>query len=333
MAHNLEITNGRASFAYANGRPGWHGLGQAIPEGMEHSETVAELAGLNRRVALTPLYTMVDGEPVAVPDKFATAYEDNGFVLGVVGNRYTVVQNVTAFNAIDRWLADGRVRYETAGALDEGRKVFILVRIGEDFLIAGSDAVTPYALVTNSHDGSSGLGVKLVSTRVVCQNTLNVALREKGERIGIRHTASAEANIESAAKALGLVSRQQAEMMERFERLAQVNASQDLVEQVIDMVAPDPVKIEVSLTERQRNRANRRHESFMIFLEHAKELPTIVSAGGLDNRWGLYNAATEWMEWGDPTKVTQVLERRMVGSLEGGVADARQKVYDLVAAV
>src|SRR5690606_23869429 len=110
----------------------------------------------------------------------------------------------------DRWLADGRVRYETAGALDEGRKVFILVRIGEDFLIAGSDAVTPYALVTNSHDGSSGLGVKLVSTRVVCENTMNIALREKGERIGIRHTASAEANIESAAKALGLVSRQQA---------------------------------------------------------------------------------------------------------------------------
>ena len=58
-----------------------------------------------------------------------------------------------------------------------------------------------------------------------------------------------------------------------------------------------------------------------------------MSAGGLDNRWGLYNAASEWMEWVDPTKSTQILERRMVGSLEGGVADARQKVYDLVAAV
>jgi len=331
MAHNLEVIHGRASFAYANGRPGWHGLGQAIPPGMEHSETVAELAGLNRRIVLTPLYTIVDGESVAVPEKFATAYEDNGFVLGVVGSRYTVVQNVTAFRAIDRWLADGRVRYETAGALDEGRKVFILVRIDEDFTIAGTDPVTPYALITNSHDGSSGLGVKLVSTRVVCQNTLNISLREKGERIGIRHTASAEANIESAAKALGLVSRQQAEMMARFERLAQLNASQGLVEQVIYLVAPNPMKLEVSLTERQRNRANRRHESFMTFLQHGQHLPTIVSAGGLDNRWGLYNAATEWMEWGDPTKVTQVLERRMVGSLEGGVADARQKVYDLVA--
>lgn len=332
MAHNLEVINGKASFAYANGRPGWHGLGQAIPDGMEHSDTVAELAGLNRRVVLAPLYTKVDGEPVAVPEKFATVYEDNGFVLGIVGNRYTVVQNVTAFQAIDRWLADGRVRYETAGALDEGRKVFILVRIGEDFLISGSDAVTPYALVTNSHDGSSGLGVKLVSTRVVCQNTLNVALREKGERIGIRHTASAEANIESAAKALGLVSRQQAEMMQRFEQLAQRNANHGLVEQVVELVAPDPVKLEVSLTERQRTRANRRHESFMTFLQHATELPTILSAGGLDTRWGLYNAATEWMEWGDPTKSTQILERRMVGSLEGSVADTRQRVYDLIAA-
>ncbi|MCZ7576289.1 MAG: DUF932 domain-containing protein [Dehalococcoidia bacterium] len=333
MAHNLEVINGRASFAYANGRPGWHGLGQAIPPGMEHSDTVAELAGLNRRVVLAPLYTFVDGEPVAVPEKFATAYEDNGFVLGVVGSRYTVVQNVAAFNAIDRWLSDGRVRYETAGALDEGRKVFILVRIDEDFTIAGTDPVTPYALVTNSHDGSSGLGVKLVSTRVVCANTLNVALREKGERIGIRHTASAEANIESAAKALGLVARQQRETMERFEQLAQMNAGQALVEQVIELVAPNPATITVDLTDRQRNRASRRRDSFMTMLRHAKELPTIVSAGGLDNRWGLYNAASEWMEWVDPTKSTQILERRMVGSLEGGVADARQKVYDLVAAV
>jgi len=333
MAHNLEITNGKASFAYANGRPGWHGLGQAIPAGMEDSETVSELAGLNRRVVLAPLYTMVEGDPVALQDKFATVYEDTGFVLGVVGSRYTVVQNVTAFGAIDRWLADGRVRYETAGALDEGRKVFILVRIDEDFTIAGTDPITPYALVTNSHDGSSGLGVKLVSTRVVCANTLNVALREKGERIGIRHTASAEANIESAAKALGLVSRQQRQMMERFEQLAQLSAGQGLVEQVVDLVAPDPLRIEVSLTERQRSRAGRRHESFMTFLQHAKELPTIVSAGGVDNRWGLFNATTEWMEWVDPTKSTQILERRMVGSLEGAVSDTRQQVYDLLAAV
>lgn len=330
MAHNLEITNGKASFAYANGRPGWHGLGQAIPPGMEHSETVADLAGLNRRVVLAPLYTLVDGEPVAVPEKFATVYEDTGFVLGVVGSRYTVVQNVTAFGAIDRWLSDGRVRYETAGALDEGRKVFILVRIDEDFTIAGTDPITPYALVTNSHDGSSGLGVKLVSTRVVCANTLNVALREKGERIGVRHTASAEANIESAAKALGLVSRQQRQMMDHFEQLAQLNAGQELVEQVVELVAPDPLKIGVSLTERQRNRAGRRHESFMTFLRHAKDLPTIVSAGGLHNRWGLFNATTEWLEWVDPTKSTQILERRMVGSLEGAVSDARQQVYDLL---
>lgn len=330
MAHNIEINNGKASFAYANGRPGWHGLGQAIPPGMAHSETVAELAGLNRRVVLAPLYTMVDGQYVTVPDKFATVYEDTGFVLGVVGSRYTVVQNVTAFGAIDRWLADGRVRYETAGALDEGRKVFILVRIDEDFAVAGTDPITPYALVTNSHDGSSGLGVKLVSTRVVCANTLNVALREKGERIGIRHTASAEANIESAAKALGLVSRQQRQMMERFEQLAQLSAGEGLVEQVVDLVAPDPLKIEVSLTERQRNRAGRRHESFMTFLQHAQELPTIVSAGGLDNRWGLFNATTEWMEWVDPTKSTQILERRMVGSLEGAVSNTRQQVYNLL---
>ncbi len=332
MAHNLEITNGKAAFAYANGRPGWHGLGQAIPQGMEHSETVAQLAGLNRRVVLTPLYTMVGGEPVAVPERFATAYEDTGFVLGVVGSRYTVVQNVAAFNAIDRWLADGRVRYETAGALDEGRKVFILVRIDEDFRIAGADPVTPYALVTNSHDGSSGLGVKLVSTRVVCQNTLNVALRERRERIGIRHTASAEANIESAAKALGLVARQQAETMQRFERLAQAEAGQGLLEQVVHLVAPDPVKIDVSLTDRQRKRAVRRHVSFMTMLEHATELPTIVTAGGLENRWGLFNAASEWLEWADPTKRTQALERRMIGSLDGAVSAVRQEVYDLLAA-
>ncbi|MCZ7579122.1 MAG: hypothetical protein M5U18_19595 [Dehalococcoidia bacterium] len=115
MAHNIGINNGKASFAHANGRPGWHGLGQAIPQAWSTPRRLPKLAGLNRRVVLVPLYTMVDGEPVAVPEKFATVYEDTGFVLGVVGSRYTVVQNVTAFGAIDRWLADGRVRYETRG--------------------------------------------------------------------------------------------------------------------------------------------------------------------------------------------------------------------------
>ena len=122
-------------------------------------------------------------------------------------------------------------------------------------------------------------------------------------------------------------------MMEWFEQLVQMNAGQSDLEQVVDLVAPDPAKVEVSLTERQRTRAGRRHESFMTFLQHAENLPTIVSAGGIENRWGLFNATTEWMEWVDPTKSTQLLERRMVGSLEGTVSDARQRVYDLVAAV
>ena len=64
----------------------------------------------------------------------------------------------------------------------------------------------------------------------------------------------------------------------------------------------------------------------------APELPTIVSAGGLHNRWGLFNATTEWLEWVDPTKSTQILERRMVGSLDGAVSDARRQVYDLLTA-
>ncbi len=120
-------------------------------------------------------------------------------MLGVVGKRYHVLQNVDAFEGFDTIFGEGLAIYETAGALGRGERVWALAQIPGFITLPKEDQVKKYLLLVNTHDGSMGARVKLVAERVVCENTLNVALRESsGFDLTIRHTASAKQKLEDA---------------------------------------------------------------------------------------------------------------------------------------
>lgn len=330
MAHNLDIVNGKVAFAYFD-RPGWHGLGQSIPEGMNTSEHVIEYANLNHEYIKTPLYTYSGGEFVQVPGYYGSTRVTDGKTVGIVREQYVHLQNREAFSAMDSWLQDGRLRYETAGAIRSGATIFILATLGEDFLIGGVDPVKPYILLTNSHDGTSAVSIKNVMTRVVCANTLTVALKERtAHEVRIRHTNSVRQRVADANRALGLVEKRQKEMFEAFEKLAQLKATVALREQVADIVAPEPGDED---TDRQRKRKLEHREAFFANLVNS---PTVKEAGGPDNRWGLFSAATEWLDWVEPRKGQnhlegrKQLERRMVYTLEGPAAKEREKVFGML---
>ena len=152
MAHQISMFDGVGEAAFAL-RPAWHGLGRTL-DYVPDSEAMIEAAHLGWSVGARPLVTC-DGR--SVPGYFATVREDTGAVLGVVSDRYKVVQNRDAFDFLDSLLQDGVLRYESAGALKGGRVVWALARMPSDDEIAPGDVSRRYILFSTTHDGSGSV--------------------------------------------------------------------------------------------------------------------------------------------------------------------------------
>ncbi len=213
MAHKIDFSKGTAAYIGANGAPAWHGLGTTL-DGAVSTQQALELGGLDFQVIKLPnLHYLPSfdggvGETRISENSFFTLRTDTNGILGDrLGRDYTVLQNIEALNVVDEILQAGAGTIETAGALDEGRKVFICLKVNADIVVNGNDTVKQYVLFTNSHDGSLAITAMFTNIRVVCNNTLTAALSEarKADKIKIRHTANASDRLKEAAKILGLI--------------------------------------------------------------------------------------------------------------------------------
>ena len=162
----------------------WHGLGTVVREAPE-SKAALRLAGLDWRIVQQDVYTE---DNFIIPGYKVNVRESDLATLGIVSDRYQVVQNEEAFAFTDELLSEG-VTYETAGSLQGGRKVWILARMPEKYEILG-DRIEPYFLLMNSHDASSGLTAAMTPIRVVCSNTLNLALSTAKRIWSAKHTTN-----------------------------------------------------------------------------------------------------------------------------------------------
>lgn len=178
----------------------WHGLGRIIMDAPASREAL-ELAGLDWQVESRNIYS---GTGTMIPGYRANVRSTDDAVLGVVSDRYRIVQNEEAFQFTDDLLGEG-VTYETAGSLQGGKKVWMLARLPRKYLIAG-DQVVPYLVIFNSHDGSSGVKVAMTPIRVVCQNTLNLALNTAKRSWTARHTENVLLRVQDARETLQLAS-------------------------------------------------------------------------------------------------------------------------------
>ena len=176
----------------------WHGLGRIIMDAPASREAL-ELAGLDWQVESRNIYSDTGA---MIPGYRANVRSTDDAVLGVVSDRYRIVQNEEAFQFTDDLLGEG-VTYETAGSLQGGRKVWMLARLPRKYLIAG-DQVVPYLVIFNSHDGSSGVKVAMTPIRVVCQNTLNLALNTAKRSWTARHTENVLLRVQDARETLQL---------------------------------------------------------------------------------------------------------------------------------
>ncbi len=189
MAANVE------TMFYTREKP-WHGLGTRVEEAPNSKEALI-LAGLNWNVYQSPIWTEKE---TMIPGYKANIRDADDKVLGVVTDRYKVIQNSEAFSFTDDLLGDG-VTFETAGSLQEGRRTWILAKMPQRFIIAG-DEITPYLVFMNSHDGSGAVKVAMTPIRVVCQNTLNLALRDAKRSWSTHHTGKIETKMQQAKQTL-----------------------------------------------------------------------------------------------------------------------------------
>ena len=211
---------------YTREKP-WHGLGTMVAEA-PNSKDALRLAGLNWKVLQEPVYT--ENEELIQGYK-ANVRDTDRKVLGVVTDRYKVIQNEEAFAFTDTLLGEG-VRYETAGSLQEGRRVWMLARLPREFIIGG-ERISPYMVFSNTHDGSGAVKTALTPIRVVCNNTLNLALRTAKRSWSMIHTGDISGKIEEAKNTLLLADEYMTALGQEFENLRKIKLSE---KQVLDYI-------------------------------------------------------------------------------------------------
>ena len=192
MAANVE------TMFYVGETP-WHGLGTRI-DTAPTSEDAIIYAGLNWDVVQKDMYMQdANGTMVRVPQMKANVRSTDGKFLGPVTDRYKIVQNREAFAFTDALLGEG-VRYETAGSLASGKRVWLLARM-ENTTIA-EENIDPYLVFTNTHDGTGAVRVAISPVRVVCQNTLNLALSKASRHWSCAHKGDIQSKLEEARHTL-----------------------------------------------------------------------------------------------------------------------------------
>ena len=290
MAHNLEIKDGKASFV-AKGEKAWHGLGTYVNEAMT-SEQVVELANLNYEVAKTPIYInppIQEGEDeslVEIPEIYATYRLDNKAPLGLVSDRYEIVQNKDAFLFFDPIIDRGEAIYQTAGVLGRGERVFITAKLPEDILVAG-EKVEQYLLITNGHDGKNAVRVGFTPIRVVCNNTLTAALSNLKNSYTIFHFNNPQERLKEAHKVMGLASSYMNEVASIFDSMANTKISDEQLKAFIEDIFVNREYVEKK--EKVSTRAKNLVDKIYTF---AKYHPTQITPSTNGTIYGAYNAVS-----------------------------------------
>lgn len=216
----------------ANVETMWHGLGTRVEQALCSIEALAA-AELSWNVLQKEMRT--EGGLTVAGFKANVRDIDNK-VLGVVTDRYKVVQNEEAFAFTDELLGEG-ITYETAGSLQEGRRTWLLAKLPDRYIISG-DEIAPYLVFMNSFDGSGAIKVAMTPIRVVCQNTLNLALDKAKRCWAAKHTGDIRGKMEDARNTLLFADCYMKELGRTIDNLNRTKLSDRRVYEYIDMLFP-----------------------------------------------------------------------------------------------
>ena len=329
MAHDLEtFRNGDAAF-YSARVPAWHRLGTVtekaltIPEALQ----VSHLAGWD--ITKQPLVTLGhDGQAIEVPNRYATVRRNpdpdlhgQSDVLGVVGEDYTVVSNEDAFAFLGQLVDDGDVTIETAGSLRGGKRVFVTMKVPSHISVADGDDLDLYVAVATGHDGVFAFHAFPTPVRVVCQNTLSMAMAGMDRSYRMVHTDGVGLRIAEAREALRVTFQEGETLGSAAREMINTKISNDLFDRLIaDNFVPvpyDPTPLKITRMEEKRD------DLRTLF----RTAPTQEIGRG--TAWGAFNAIAEWTEYVRPREAQS--ERATESVLMGPIAQTRQKAWGLLA--
>lgn len=268
----------------------WHGLGTRV-ENAPNSSDAMKLAQLDWEVEGKPIF---DASGKEIPGFKANTRNTDGSVFGIVSNRYKIIQNADAFSFTDAILNNGtdEVHYETAGSLHGGRVVWLLAKM-ENQRILG-DEISPYLVFMNTHDGKGSIKVCMSPVRVVCANTLNMALSSAVRSWTTRHVGDLQAKLDEARHTLGLAKEYMHELKIEADVLANTKLTEGEVEHLLDIAYP----ITATDTERKIKNMKMAKENFFT----CYNMSDISQFKG--TAWGVMNATSDLVTHFAPARMT-----------------------------
>ena len=294
MSANVE------TMMYVREKP-WHGLGEMVQDAPTSADAL-RLAGLDWRVDQKDIQVIGGTQ---IPNFKANIRSSDGKILGVVSDRYRVVQNEEAFEFTDG-LVGGDVRYETAGSLNGGRKIWLLAKLPE-VQVAG-DKTEPYLCFTNTHDGSGAIRVCMTPIRVVCNNTLNAALNTAKRAWSVRHVGDIGSKIHEAQMCLEMAGTYMEQLDVLGNQLANTSVTDDQIRQVLSEMFPT----DENSSDIEKRHVQRVKDEYMVCLF----APDIAKFRG--TAWGAVNAMSDMVTHNAPLRQTKNYRENNWGRIMDG---------------
>jgi phage/plasmid-like protein (TIGR03299 family) len=299
MAHELMFKDdGSAAMMYVGEVP-WHGLGQQL-DAPPTAEEGIKAARLDWRVAKKSIYAMSEGVWYEIPDRYAVVREDlwgseQCPIFATVSENYVPLQNNEAFRFFDGLIDRRLATYETAGALGEGERVWVMAKLKEDICIGGKDEVQRYILLANGHNAATAVRIILTPIRVVCQNTLTWAVETGMAEFRVHHGADMHKKLDAARGQLDAVLRQYELLAERFGEMVKHSMPNQDFQKYLDLVFPLPTRGRLS---------ERNYDAAIAEVECRKKGCAELFESGKGNTepgirgslWAAYNGVTDWAD-------------------------------------
>lgn len=281
----------------------WHGLGTIVNEAPTSAEAI-KLAGLDWDVVSNPVFDANGNEISGY--KANTRSTDNS-VLGIVSNKYKIVQNKEAFEFTDNLIESGDVKYETAGSLKNGRQIWLLAKMPEKNILG--DKFDPYICFSNTHDGTGAIKVCMTPIRVVCNNTLNFALSNATRTWSTKHMGDMAGKIHEAKITLGLANKYMDELTIAADKYANTKITDTEIEAVLNDLFPVDLNED---TKRKINNVQEIKDAFYV----CYNMPDIAKFKG--TQYGVINAMSDMVGHSAPARKTATYQENNWGRIMVG---------------
>jgi len=303
----------------------WHGIGTKLNEPATAEEAIIA-AKLDYKVSLKNVYVKQEElqADVYASQYSATFNEENKTILGIVSKRYHVIQNNEAFSFFDSVIGEKLAIYHTAGALGKGERIWILAKLPGQIIVKDKDAIDKYLLLVNAHDGTMALRMFFTPVRVVCNNTLTLALQDSQAGIAIRHTGDIKSKVEAAKQALGLANKAYADFEKDAMRLADRKLTQTEAEIYFALIAFQGKRAELNANSKLTE-ARYEHLLRLYHLAPGNDIPEVK-----ETAWSAMNACSYYADhFKYLERATVIPEKRLKNIWFGSGLEMKQRAMKL----